>query len=72
MTARTPIAAIVPQYLALDSNGPRIQDRCGTLVGSFVKETLMRFKVAIGLSVVVASIALMGTSRAGDPVDSGR
>ena len=43
----------------------------GLLVGSFVKETLMRFKVAIGLSVVVASIALMGTSRAGDPVDSG-
>lgn len=31
----------------------------------------MRLKLATGLSVVVASIALMGTSRAGDPVESG-
>jgi len=35
------------------------------------KETLMRLKCASGISAVVVTIAVVGTSRAGDAVQSG-
>ena len=42
-----------------------------TTVGSILKETLMRLKFAKGISLVAVSIVMVGTSLAGDAVESG-